>query len=784
MAISRKVLIAGSVVAVAGVSCLAAALYAPHAVRNRVLDAGRQRGFDLTVDDVDLGLAETTITGIAGTRGPITFDVRSVSIDSNILSLASSGLGPSTKLNVSGATAIADLTQTTEGGDVTQTKSSGSSLDFNVKDVAITLKDSGGDLLTTRGNIAISNGRINAELQDISVGAAPGHEFTFKSVELDVSRAPTQVHSMEVREGRVLWGYDSTTEEPNNNSDLDTFLRLRRAQQALFPSKEDVGGETTNEGSDSLSKLAEKVSIVVADVDVQSRTGKAWTTVLKKLNASLTGSPAEGTARAFKTSGKGKTDLDGELVWDFDLIPEQAKGEGTLKFEALPLALIAPLLPNVPWHQPERARLQGQLMVKSDNAAGKMSFDGNVALRNGALLSARVAPDPVFLGPLSFEGSGSFDPLSSQLELATSTLTVNRAKASIAGSAQWDGDHYATNMVMNLPPTHCGDAVGAIPDDLLRDIAGFAWSGRFGARIDVKVDSNALKDTDLRIHVADGCRFSTVPGVADLRRFQAPFLHRVTGKTKAGEEHVFEINTGPGTNAWSPINQISPYIVHAIVGHEDGGFFSHQGFSRHAVRDSLVRNLEAGRYVRGASTISMQLAKNLFLKREKTLSRKVQEIILTWWLETQLDKRALIELYLNVIEYGPGIYGIRNAAKHYFGRKPADLSPAEASFLACVLPNPPKFHKHYENGSLSAKMTNRVRRFMTNMHKKGRFKQAALDFGLAELKRGLQFSRGGKAAQRVVPKAYKLLPFQTDEVVIDDDGLLDPFADDASLDGP
>ena len=125
---------------------------------------------------------------------------------------------------------------------------------------------------------------------------------------------------------------------------------------------------------------------------------------------------------------------------------------------------------------------------------------------------------------------------------------------------------------------------------------------------------------------------------------------------------------------------------------EDGGFFRHHGFNTCAIRTALIANIKAGRFVRGASTITMQLAKNLFLSREKTLSRKLEELILTDYLEQTFTKDEMMELYLNVIEFGPDVYGVTAAADHYFGRTPAELNLAECLFLASLLPQPLRYH--------------------------------------------------------------------------------------------
>jgi membrane peptidoglycan carboxypeptidase len=138
----------------------------------------------------------------------------------------------------------------------------------------------------------------------------------------------------------------------------------------------------------------------------------------------------------------------------------------------------------------------------------------------------------------------------------------------------------------------------------------------------------------------------------------------------------------------------------------------------------------------------MQLAKNLFLGREKTIARKLQEVLLTWWLESALDKASLLELYLNVIEYGPAIYGIRAAATHYFGRSPAELTVAQSAFLACVLPNPKVYGLVYDRGSLTTSATNRVRRLVEHMAARGRIDADSLADGLEELST-LRFARPG-----------------------------------------
>lgn len=138
---------------------------------------------------------------------------------------------------------------------------------------------------------------------------------------------------------------------------------------------------------------------------------------------------------------------------------------------------------------------------------------------------------------------------------------------------------------------------------------------------------------------------------------------------------------------WVPLQRISPHLQRAVIASEDAKFCLHGGFDWQAVDSAIERRRQGGRVV-GASTISMQTAKNLFLWPARTYFRKGGEAYITVWLETLLSKRRILELYLNVIEFGPGLYGAEAAARHYFGVSAADLSSTQAAQLASVLPSP------------------------------------------------------------------------------------------------
>ena len=145
------------------------------------------------------------------------------------------------------------------------------------------------------------------------------------------------------------------------------------------------------------------------------------------------------------------------------------------------------------------------------------------------------------------------------------------------------------------------------------------------------------------------------------------------------------------TQRWVPISQVSPLLIKAVLIGEDDKFYQHEGFDYEALEAAFEKNLKQGRFAAGASTISQQLTKNLFLSPEKSLTRKAKEAILTWRMERTLSKRRILELYVNVAEWGDGIFGIEAASRHYFHKPASALSSMEAARLASVLPNPIRF---------------------------------------------------------------------------------------------
>ncbi|HLP16280.1 MAG TPA: monofunctional biosynthetic peptidoglycan transglycosylase [Bacteroidota bacterium] len=141
---------------------------------------------------------------------------------------------------------------------------------------------------------------------------------------------------------------------------------------------------------------------------------------------------------------------------------------------------------------------------------------------------------------------------------------------------------------------------------------------------------------------------------------------------------------------WVPISRISPHLVHAVITSEDGTFYEHAGIDWYELEESIEKNIEKGKPARGGSTITQQLSKNLFFSTSKSYGRKAKELIVALRMERQLSKKRILEIYLNIIEWGPGIFGAEAASRRYFGKPASQLSREEAACLAAVIPSPLK----------------------------------------------------------------------------------------------
>ena len=180
-----------------------------------------------------------------------------------------------------------------------------------------------------------------------------------------------------------------------------------------------------------------------------------------------------------------------------------------------------------------------------------------------------------------------------------------------------------------------------------------------------------------------------------IERLRGDFVHEVG--LRSGARRGIEVSSA--SPDFIPLQDVPPLFRRALLLAEDAGFYSHPGVDLREVPAALLTDLARGGAVRGASTITQQLAKNLFLSRDKNVGRKLQELSLALLLESSLGKDRILEIYLNVIEWGPDLFGLRPAARAYFGREPAELTPAQTAFLVSLIPAPVKYQVSFKDGT-------------------------------------------------------------------------------------
>jgi hypothetical protein len=175
-------------------------------------------------------------------------------------------------------------------------------------------------------------------------------------------------------------------------------------------------------------------------------------------------------------------------------------------------------------------------------------------------------------------------------------------------------------------------------------------------------------------------------GKTDLRKLNGTFVYTPYAKGKPMPSRII----GPENPNYTPLDQISPNLRNAVMTAEDPTFYKNHGFVEESIRKSLAEDFKKKKFKRGGSTISMQLIKNTFLTQQKTIARKIEEIMIVWLIENNniMTKNRMLEVYFNIVEWGPNIYGISEAANYYFGKHPSELTLGESIYLASIVPKP------------------------------------------------------------------------------------------------
>ncbi len=214
--------------------------------------------------------------------------------------------------------------------------------------------------------------------------------------------------------------------------------------------------------------------------------------------------------------------------------------------------------------------------------------------------------------------------------------------------------------------------------------------------------------------IAIGCVVGLVLTAAALFLATTP---RPTNLKGCLTTEMYHVRLCPKDASYTRLRDISPHVRNAVIVSEDGAFYSHHGFDWDELQKSIDKNMEEGAFARGGSTLTQQLAKNVYLTPEKSLIRKVKEAMITVQIEKLLTKDEILEKYLNVVEFGDKVYGVNAAAQLYFQKGPSQLTPAEGAFLAFLLPNPKKYSQSFRQKKLTKFAGRQVRIIVDRLHK-------------------------------------------------------------------
>lgn len=312
-------------------------------------------------------------------------------------------------------------------------------------------------------------------------------------------------------------------------------------------------------------------------------------------------------------------------------------------------------------------------------------------LKIAALSADAVAPCPTdpFGGPMDLDAEAR-----GQIDLAAGRARLTRAALSTAGidaSAQfamegWPADPQLA-LDLSVSRLDLARVLAAAGLDLPAQDLGVAT-------LTYHVDGRLSAPESLTVTQHLGF---TPPArkLPTIERLKGDFVHHV--ETSAGSTKAIAVSAD--SPDFIRLADVPPLFTRTLLVAEDSDYYGHRGIELHELPTALAANLARGTYARGASTIPQQLAKNLFLTKRKTISRKVEEAALALLLDSSLGKSRMLEIYLNVIEWGPGLYGLKPAARHYFGREPSQLTPKQIVFLVSMIPGPIKYQRSFPEGT-------------------------------------------------------------------------------------
>lgn len=427
--------------------------------------------------------------------------------------------------------------------------------------------------------------------------------------------------------------------------------------------------------------------------------------------------------------------------------PAGHEGQLSLLAERFALAEIADVLPKEIL-SPKDTQVNAAFDVSW--ADGAVRFGGDLQVAGLSLEHPAVASEPIRNLGLSLVLRGTAFPAARRVLIERLEGRMQELRAKLSGFVELapgtfvfeDGNKLGflprMELTLEVPKLPCAKVLANLPPAVVPHLQGFVLDGMFGATIETHIDYAHLDELDLKSRIdIDGCRVLKAPdevkalitGASITQRVEVP---RAYGSKGPEETEEMEFVVGPENPDFVPYEQIAPAFIASIMTTEDNGFFKHRGWVTSEFKTALKRNLKRGGFRGGASSITMQMVKNVLLSHEKTLSRKMQELFLVWYLEQEIPKERILELYFNAIEFGPRIYGIGPAAKHYFGKAAADLTPLEGAFFSSILPSPKRRYVQYCHGAPLPPWDRYVRRILGKVHERGRLTDEEYEAALEE----------------------------------------------------
>ena len=334
---------------------------------------------------------------------------------------------------------------------------------------------------------------------------------------------------------------------------------------------------------------------------------------------------------------------------------------------------------------------------QTDYDSDVLTLEGKALVKKGAVNHWRISPKDISLDYAQINYKLNIGVAEISLDSSTN-ITLN--KLLIKPFLHYHHSPHKTLAVdFNIPLTASQDFFESLPKGLFQNLEGIKTKGDLGFNLHFFIDTKQPDSVQFICSMPKN-KFKILSyGEGRLNKLNEEFLYTAFERGHAVKSFL----VGPSNPNYTSLAAISPYLQNALMTSEDGNFYWHNGFNENAFRKSIAENYKKGRFARGGSTISMQLVKNVFLTRNKTIARKVEEALIVWLIESNriASKERMYEVYLNIIEWGPGIYGAGEASAYYFNKKAADLTLAESIYLAMIVPRPKWFKYNFdESGKL------------------------------------------------------------------------------------